>query len=349
MPETDLFVTTYKAAAAEVVAGLKTVTALFAEPFKQGDPLKTEGTRFIAQGGKRFRPALSLVTARAFGHDDVFPHLALETFHKYLLAHDDIIDLDDMRYGAPTIHAKMAQLHKGKDVTHFGHSLALIAGDLMANATTKIILQADVPAETKIALQGCVARALDDVAWGWYDQFLMDYIPLDSPKLSLKRIEKSTVWVTGKYSIKLPLVYGLTVAGRPIPKNLEYLTDILGVLFQTGDDLMGLFGKVADTGKSNFGDITQGKKTLPMWLAFTNATAKDKLRLTRLVGKKDIMNAQVEEVRDIIRRSGGLQKTNDLMASYRDQSLALLQKVSLPADLKSFLRGFIYFLEKRDR
>ncbi|HEU5186954.1 MAG TPA: polyprenyl synthetase family protein, partial [Candidatus Saccharimonadales bacterium] len=325
-------------------------TTLFAEPFVTEDPLRAEGIRFIAEGGKRFRPALSLVTARSLGQGDVFPHLALETFHKYLLAHDDIIDLDDLRYGAPTIHAKMAETHQGGgDATHFGRSLALIAGDLMANTSTKIVIDADLPTDIKLSLLQCVAKALDEVAWGWYDQFLMDYLPLDSRQLSFARIENSIIWVTGKYSIKLPLVYGFTVAGRPMPKHLEEFADVLGALFQTGDDLMGLFGKIEDTGKSNFGDITQGKKTLPIWLTYTEATSKEKQRLSLLVGKKDITANEVDEVRSIIKRSGGLRKTKALMSQYRDQSLAMLRKISLPEDLKKFLQGFIYFLETRDR
>lgn len=349
MPEIELFVKTYKLAAQDVASVLQEATDLFAEPFAPGDQLKAEGIRFIIEGGKRFRPTLSLVTARAFGHNYVFPHLALETFHKYLLAHDDIIDCDDLRYGKPTIHAKMTQAHKGKGAVHFGQSLALIAGDLLANTSNKIILQATLPAQTKISLLQSVTKALDDVAWGWYDQFLMDYLPLDSPKLSRERIENSIIWVTGKYSIKLPLLYGYTIAGKSLPKNIEDLADSLGLLFQTGDDLIGLFGKVEDTGKSNFGDIIQGKKTLPIWIAYTHASAKDKRRLTQLVGKKDITTLEVEEVRQIIKRSGGLQKTKELMVSYRNQSLASLQKISLPKELKTFLQGFIYFLETRDR
>lgn len=344
-----MFAITYKNAAFEVASTLKKATSLFAKPFDQNDPLKIESIRFIAEGGKRFRPALSLITARSLGHDDVFPHLALETFHKYLLAHDDIIDLDDMRYGTPTIHAKMSQLQKNKDPTHFGRSLALIAGDLMANTTTKIILKANLPAKIKIKLQHCVTRAIDEVAWGWYDQFLMDYLPLDSPQISHERIENSIVWVTGKYSIKLPLLYGFIVAGKPPPKDLETLTNTLGLLFQTGDDIIGLFGKIEDTGKSNFGDIAQGKKTLPMWFTFQNAQPQDRQLLLQLVGKQNITSTEVEAVRTIIVRSGGLQKTQECMAQYRQQGLALLQKVTLPKDLKKFLRGFIYFLETRNR
>lgn len=348
MTDTDYFLTSYKTAAADIARSITRATDVLATPFDHGDPLKQESVRFITEGGKRLRPALSLVVTRAFGHDDIFPHLALETFHKYLLAHDDIIDRDDMRYGAPTVHAKLRQLHTEAD-QHFGNSLAIISGDLMEAATTKIILTSNLRPKTKIALQHITTCALEEVAWGWYDQFLMDYLPLNAPNLNFKRIEKSIIWVTGKYSVKLPLFFGFTIAGRRIPRDLESLADTMGALYQTGDDLMGLFGQTEDTGKSNHGDITQGKKTLPLWLAYEGATVKDKNILCSLVGKKDLTLEQIDQVRAIIKRSGGLRRSKQLMGEYRDSCLQNVKKIRLPQDLKRFLQGFIYFLEHRDR
>lgn len=347
MSHAETFLKAYQAAADEIAQQIEQVASLLASRFAPDDPLKKEVVRFVAEGGKRFRPALSLIVARSFGKNDVFPHLALEAFHKYLLVHDDIIDRDDMRYGAPTTHAKLRRLHANND-QHFGNSLAIIGGDLIAAAATHIILKADLTPKTKIDLQKLLLQAHEDVAWGWYDQFLMDYLPLDSPDLSFERIEKSIIWVTGRYSLLLSFLYGYTIGGQKAPAGLDTLADSMGALFQTGDDLIGLFGDTKRTGKSNYGDISQGKKTLPMWFSYQLATAADKKTLCRLVGKSTISEAEVAEVRSIIKRSGAYEHSQKLMQQYRKKCLGQLEKIAFPADLKDFLQGFIYYLETRD-
>jgi geranylgeranyl diphosphate synthase, type I len=218
----------------------------------------------------------------------------------------------------------------------------------MEASTYKIIFSSDLSAETKVELGKLVQKAVEEVVWGWYDQFLMDYIPLDSEELSYERIENSIIWVTGKYTMSFPLRFGYAVAGVEMPEGLEHLADDLGVLFQTGDDVIGLFGDPEVTQKSNYGDIIQGKKTIPMWFTYSSASAEDKAKLISLVGKRDISQSEVEEVRSIVKRSGGLEKTRNLMREYRDACLGQIDGIDLPEELKSFLRGFAIYLEKRE-
>lgn len=341
----------YGEAVEYITKSLQQVPQLVASTFKNNDPLRLEAQRFILEGGKRFRPALSYVVAKTYGANDVWPHLALEAFHKYILAHDDIIDRDDMRYGAPTVHAKMSQTDTAKadDKIHYGNSLAIVAGDLIEATTYKIILNSNVADDKKVALCKLIPDAMDEVGWGWYDQFLMDYEPIDSQLLSRKRVEDSIIWVTGKYTIKLPFLFGATLAGQKPPKQLDDFVAAAGLLFQTGDDLMGLFGKVEDTGKSNFGDIAQGKKTLPMWLAYNCADQKGKELLKKHVGNKEITAEQAGQVREVIKQSGALEKSQQLMVGYREACLRMVEQMEVPQDLKRFLRGFIYYIETRDR
>jgi geranylgeranyl diphosphate synthase type I len=350
MTDEAFFLREYKRAANDVVSALNASADIFAPSFPAGDPLQTEIKRFVTQGGKRLRPAMSLYVARSFGHNDPAPHMALEAFHKYILAHDDIIDRDNMRYGQPTIHTKMAELCTNPhDKTHFGNSLAIVAGNLMQSAAHSIILQSHVPDVVKLSLLRLIEQANDEVIWGWYDQFLMDYLPLDSPGLSLERIEESIVWVTGKYSIKLPLLFGFMVAGQKAPAGLEQLADTLGKLFQVGDDLMGLFGDQTVTGKSASGDITQGKKTIPLWYAYEEASDADKATLRHLVGNKKCTPADAETVRSIIRDSGGLGRAQNCMQTYQNESLTQIAALDTPEPIKQFLRGMVHYLQTRQK
>jgi len=350
MNNTDYFLSEYKKAVTLIEQEITKSHLYLAQTFPSNDLFQKELEQFITHGGKRFRPALSLVVANSLGHNDIIPHLALETFHKYLLVHDDIIDQDVTRYGVPTFHAKMAERQqKEEEKSHFGESLAIIGGDLMAAATHKIILDADLSSDSKVALERLIIQAVEEVSWGWYDQFLMDYLPLSSDELTFDRIESSIIWVTGRYSIKLPLLFGFALGENAPPKQLEEFADSLGALYQTGDDLIGLFGDEKETGKSNYGDIIQGKKTIPVWLAYTHATAQDKSTLARIIGKKDASEKEIKTAREIIIRSGGLAETEKQMESYKKRCLALLDQMDVNDDLKRFFRGFIYYIEKRSR
>jgi len=353
MNDEQYFYNTYKEAAFEVVEEVKKFQDNFASTFPLDDPLRRETVRFIVNGGKRFRPTLSYIVSRFYGHTELFPHIALETFHKYLLTHDDVIDRDRIRYFAPTVHSKLEELVADKNLSdvqkvHFGNSLGIIAGDLMEASTYKIIFSSNLEPETKIRLGELVVRAVEEVVWGWYDQFLMDYLALNSKELSYERIEKSIIWVTGKYTMSFPLRYAFAISGDAMPDGMEHLADDLGILFQTGDDLIGLFGDPETTGKSNYGDIIQGKKTIPMWLTYTQANEFDKQRLEQIVGKRDLTFEEVEEVREIVRNSGGLERTKSLMREYRDACLGQIDQMEMPSDMARFLRGFAIYLEKRE-
>lgn len=315
-----------------------------AAAFPPNNPLRLELGAFIRRGGKRFRPVLSFVTAKSLGHTTTRPHVALELFHKFLLAHDDIIDEDTVRYSTPTLHAAMA-MGQGR---HFGESMGIIGGDLLASASYRIILDSPIADNRKLALVTLLTTATEEVAWGWYDQFLMDSLALDDPSITFDRVEQSIIWVTGKYSVKLPLLFGYALAGKHPPESLEPLASAIGALYQTGDDLIGLFGDESKTGKSNHGDISQGKKTLPLVFAYQNAPHADRETLDHIVGNEQATEAEFDHVRRIVSEYG-IKPTSHYMEKQRLQATDLIDRIDLPDQLREFLAGFVAHIAQRNR
>ena len=164
----------------------------------------------------------------------------------------------------------------------------------------------------------------------------------------LQIIRKSVIWVTGKYTISFPIRFGYCLSGKEMPAGLEDVADLLGILFQTGDDLIGIFGNPEKSGKSNFGDIVQGKKTLPIWFAYEMGSEFEKKRLVELVGKKDISEAEVSEVRVIMKKNGSLSRTKEYMFDLSNEIVVKLNNISLPEGLRRFLKGFAAYLVDRD-
>jgi geranylgeranyl diphosphate synthase type I len=176
----------------------------------------------------------------------------------------------------------------------------------------------------------------------------MDYMKLSSAQLTKEKIIESINWVTSTYTIKFPMYFGYLLAGKEIPKGLDTFVLDLGVLFQTGDDLIGIFGDPEVTQKSNYGDIVQGKKTMPMWFTYTSANEESKKKLDMLVGKEDLTKDEAEEVRRIVKESGGLEKTKEYMRALKDSCVSQVEQMDIPEDMKRFLKGFAIFLEKRE-
>jgi geranylgeranyl pyrophosphate synthase len=91
----------------------------------------------------------------------------------------------------------------------------------------------------------------------------------------------------------------------------------------------------------------QGKKTLPMYVAYQHADAKDKKTLNTLVGKKDITFTEIAEVKQILERSQALVHSQNIMDQYKNQALTLLEAVDVSPELRTFLRGFIAYASSR--
>lgn len=349
MTDKEFFYATYKDTAAAFREEILAQENKFLQTFPKDDLMRSETFEFMAEGGKRLRTVLARLVTKFLGREEKFATATLDLFHKFLLCHDDIMDRDRMRWGKPTLHARLERLIEiDSDKEHFGNGLAIVAGDLIAAMSYRMILESELADCVKVTLMRHVCQTMDEVAWGWYDQLLMDYEKLSSLKLSHERIRESVVWVTGKYTMSFPLRFGYAIMEKEMPAELEMIADDLGILFQTGDDLIGIFGDMSISGKSNYGDIVQGKKTLPIWFAYERASAEDKQTLVKLVGKKDISEDEIGAVREIVRRSGAFDYTHEYMASYANKIKSELEKVEIPEELRRFLKGFVDYLGERD-
>lgn len=123
----------------------------------------------------------------------------------------------------------------------------------MHNISINHVLYANVDAEIKVKLLKEMNIAFESVVHGRYKQFLTDYLPLSSMALD-HIIKYNLIRVTGKYTFTFPIKFGKTLAqgNADLSKDFELLCDYLGVLFQTGDDIIGIFGDPIETGKSNY-------------------------------------------------------------------------------------------------
>jgi geranylgeranyl diphosphate synthase, type I len=288
---------------------------------------------------------------------------SMELLQAGLLAHDDIMDRDETRRGAPTIHARYAaEIAAGpaqrkpsaaSDAPHIGESLGICLGDLCYfEAFGELALALSGNPRCREALALCsgllseVALAqMADVRWG----ASREEVP-EAEILAMYRCK------TARYTFSLPLALGAIAAsggvgsGELIPLLME-LGESLGILFQIRDDELGLFGDESSTGKALGSDLREGKKTLFRSRLLAAAPRSELPRLERLFGGG--ASAGPEDLAYIRRLSEELGVADGLgLLSRRVEAKARELIGELPgarAEISGLLNGLVEYVTRRDK
>lgn len=132
-----------------------------------------------------------------------------------------------------------------------------------------------------------------------------------------------------------------------IDPRIHELCRYFGVLFQTGDDMIGLFGDPTHSGKSNDGDIIQGKKTIPLYFAYQNASETEKAELDTLIGNKNLDQSQAARCKEIISLYG-VAPTKVFMQEYAHKAQELIEQMDWSEEYRYWWREFLEYLMMRE-
>ncbi len=208
------------------------------------------GNPTAVKGGKGIRAALATLSAEASWADASVGApggVAVELVHNFSLLHDDLMDGDVERRHRPTAWAL------------WGPSVALLAGDALATLATDVLLRTPNPAAPSAALALCEATA--EMIAGQADDLAFE----GRRSVSVEECMGMSTAKTGAL-LGCAASIGAILAGAP-PATVRALRDFgrhLGVAFQATDDLLGIWGDPATTGKPIGNDIRQRKKSMPI-------------------------------------------------------------------------------------
>ncbi len=290
----------------------------------------------VDAGGKRLRPAFVYWGHRATGaeHDEaVFtPAAAVELVHAFALIQDDVMDRSPTRRGAPAAHIAFAAAHADADhrgdAGWFGVSAAILAGDLATAWAARLFDEAGLPAEAMSRARRVFVDLRTEVIAGQYLELWHTGRDADEQDALRVGLLKS-----GRYTVTRPLLLGAAL-GESDPELEGVLAaygDAIGVAFQLRDDILGLYGDPDLTGKSTVDDLREGKRTLLMVWALERANATDQTILRRLLGNGAADMADVEQVGEIVRRTGALDDVVQLLDERRATALEALSRIGDPA------------------
>lgn len=296
-------------------------------------------------GGKRVRPRLVWSAYRGFGGEDralaTRVALSFELLHTAFLIHDDLIDRDTVRRGTPNVAGRFAAraLAHGADERAsvvWGETAAVLAGDLALSRAHREIAMLPVAAPCRESLLDILDRAVFISAAGE----LADVVhSLRGAAPAIEVVLATLEQKTAVYSFEAPLAAGATLAGAA-PDHVAALSRfgrLVGVAFQITDDVLGVFGDPAVTGKSASADLREGKQTA---LIAHAATTSSWPSIAERFGDPLLDDDTADMLRDALRDCGALDAAKELAADHVTLARHELDTVELPHELKAELGEF---------
>lgn len=311
----------------------------------EAGPLAGSVAEMLASG-KRLRASFTYWSWRAHGGEPgtsgedaaLRAGASLELFHAAALFHDDVIDDSDTRRGRPAAHRAFAAAHRREalagDDERFGVSVAILVGDLALVASDREAAAAFalLPAGPAGAARAVFDEMRTEVTVGQYLDVLAQAQPWDGDPDRLEARARQVIRAkSARYSVEHPLVLGAAIAGAD-DEALAACRAIglpLGEAFQLRDDLLGVFGDPAVTGKPAGDDLREGKRTVLVAHALRRALADGdeatvELLRTRL-GDPGLTGEEAARVAAAIAATRAPDEVEALIAQLAGEALALAE------------------------
>jgi geranylgeranyl diphosphate synthase type I len=313
------------------------------------DPLQSL-QQLVHAGGKRLRPTFcfwAFVGAGGDPSDDrvINAGAALELLHISALVHDDVIDASSTRHGIEAAHVDFARHHTDADwrgeAERFGEGMAILTGDLAA-----------AYADAMLGAPGHQAQAIfDELRIELNVGQLLDLIASVQGDVTVERARLIARYKSGKYTIERPLHLGAALAE---PSRLDELSGPLtayglplGEAFQLRDDILGVFGDGAVTGKPVGEDLREGKPTLLFALAQERAHGPAARLLAQRFGRADLRSDEVETLQSVFKDTGALTEVEAAIERLVKEALAAAKTLPLAGEARNALVDLAVFVAGR--
>jgi len=248
----------------------------------------------VNSGGKRIRPLIVLLSARACGASDldriVKAAAMIEFIHTATLLHDDVVDNSDSRRGIKTAHQS------------FGNESTILVGDFLYSRAFQIMVQIN-----HMGIMEVMSDATNTIAEGE----VLQLINSGNPKINKEQYLEVIHRKTGKLFEAAMVVGGLlSNQSQTVLNTLQLFGKELGMAYQIVDDVLDYSSSFEIMGKDVGDDLAEGKVTLPMIYTLERAMPDMQEMIGQAILNKDSKNAD-----KII---GSIQSTGSIASSVND-------------------------------
>jgi octaprenyl-diphosphate synthase len=284
----------------------------------------------LRRKGKQMRPLLVFLTAGLNGKISEPTYVAatlIELLHTASLVHDDVVDDAHERRGSLSINAL------------WNSKIAVLVGDYMLSRGMEISLE-----KRRYDMLEIVSEAVKSMSQGELLQLQK------SRKMNISEEDYYTIIRTKTAALIAACTAcgAKSVTGDPVIINkMKDFGENIGIAFQIKDDLLdyepnGLTGKIIGN------DIKERKITLPLIYTLENSSHSVKRHLLSIVKNRKKTKAEINEVIEFVRSSGGPEYTENKMNLYRDKALSILD--SYPgSEIRDSLERFVNYTTSRNK
>ncbi|ABM02378.1 octaprenyl-diphosphate synthase [Psychromonas ingrahamii 37] len=275
---------------------IKTIQRISATEMNQVNKLITEqlssdvalinqlGFYIINSGGKRIRPLITVLAAKALGiHDQNTTKLAaiIEFIHTATLLHDDVVDDSDLRRGKKTANAV------------FGSAASVLVGDFLYTRSFQMMTQL-----RNLKVMDILSSATNIIAEGE----VLQLMNCNDPDTTEKKYMDIIYFKTAKlFEAATQLVAVLGEQSEEIETALLNYGKYLGTAFQLTDDVMDYNSDASEMGKNTGDDLAEGKPTLPLLYAIQHGNKK-----------------QATLIKEAIKKGNGMDHFDEIMQALHD-------------------------------
>jgi geranylgeranyl diphosphate synthase type II len=291
----------------------KKINKILSQALKGRKPvsLYEPGAYILNSGGKRLRPLLVLLSAKAVGGSFKNAYNAaasVEMLHNFTLVHDDIMDNADKRRGRLTLHKK------------YDHNTAILTGDSLLSVAYEYLLKDCngsakelISSFTHGLIEVCEGQSMDTDFESRKNVSLSEYITMIKKKTAamaemccrvgalLGGGSKDQVTALGNYGLNL------------------------GIAFQIQDDLLDISADEKKFGKTIGGDLVEGKKTFLFLEALEKSKGEDRRRLLKVIERKGIRSNQIIIYKQLYEKLGVLDDARNEIRHYTNKALKSLK------------------------
>ena len=281
------------------------------------EELQKSTQHLIMAGGKKIRPSLVVLSSEAVGGTAevaLKTAAAVELIHTFSLIHDDIMDKDEMRRGKPSVHIL------------WGEPMAILAGDTLFSKAFETVLETPIDNISyervlnalKTVVDACIkiceGQASDMCFEGNFDVNEEEYMNMIYKK-------------TGALIAAATLFGAIIGGGNPVEvETLAEYGRLIGLAFQIQDDYLDVVSEEENLGKPVGSDIVEGKMTLMVVHALSNASTEDKEELISIL--KDDGDTDVERAIELFEKYGSINYARDIAIRNVDTAKNLLETLN---------------------
>ncbi|MEY4642243.1 MAG: hypothetical protein RLZZ227_2237 [Pseudomonadota bacterium] len=252
--------------------------------------IESIGHYIIEAGGKRMRPVLVLLSARALGYagtQHVDLATVIEFLHTATLLHDDVVDMSLMRRGRPTANVT------------WGNPSSVLVGDFIYSRAFQLLVQIG-----DMHIMDVMASTTNRISEGEVLQLVHQHNPETTEAAYLEVIRNKTAILFAAACSSAAI---LADAPAAVEQQLHTFGLEVGMAFQLIDDVLDYMGDSAELGKNVGDDLAEGKPTLPLIHAMQHGTPAEKELIVNAI--RDGGLDRLQDIIAIVRHSGALDYT----------------------------------------